>query len=124
MLGFRPDAADILRLLDVFVLCSINEGLPIVLLEAMSLGLPVIATKVGEIPWIIKSGVNGILVPPKDSKILANEIERLLENPRLGKKFGNEAEKLARSEYSISRMVRRYEEIYTYVQELSRGRMA
>ena len=77
-LGFRSDAINIINILNVFVLCSIDEGLPIVLLEAMSLGKPIVTTDVGEVPMVIEHNFNGIIIKQNDSKQLYLNIKKLL----------------------------------------------
>lgn len=68
---------------DIFILPSLTEGTPKVLLESMSQGLPVIATEVGGIPGIIKSGINGILIPPADPVAIKDKVIELIDNPTL-----------------------------------------
>lgn len=87
---------------DLFVLPSYNEAFPLVLLEAMSFGLPVISTSVGGIPEIITDGVNGYIVPPKESEQLANRIEELATDLQLRIRFGNNARKKFTEQYSFS----------------------
>jgi L-malate glycosyltransferase len=69
--GRRDDIYNVLRAMDVFVLCSDHEGLPMVLLEAMSLGIPIVSRSVGGIPEIIESGIHGLLVHSDDPSELA-----------------------------------------------------
>jgi len=86
-----------LRNADLFVLPSLQEGLPLALLEAMACGLPVVATSVGDVPVVVIDGVNGRLVPPADSRSLCCAISELLENSdsrvRLGAQARPTAEK-------------------------------
>lgn len=85
-LGYIPYNSEIINLYrnsDVFILPSLTEGVPKVILEALANGLPVIATSVGGIPEIIKDGENGILIPPADSEAIANAIHRLINNKNL-----------------------------------------
>ncbi len=72
---------------DIFVLPSIIEGFGIVLLEAMSAGLPIVATNVGAIPELVKDGYNGILVPPRDMPSLAKAIDSLIRSPSMRRKY-------------------------------------
>ncbi|MEM3570214.1 MAG: glycosyltransferase [Candidatus Jordarchaeales archaeon] len=78
LLGHRPDLPAIMRLVDWFVLPSLREGLPLVLLEAFALSKPVIATAVGGVPEVVVDGVNGWLVPPRDTTALAEALSRAL----------------------------------------------
>jgi glycosyltransferase involved in cell wall biosynthesis len=80
-LGHRNDAYDVLRAFDALVLSSDHEGLPMVLLEALCLGVPVVARTVGGIPEVIQSSVNGILVDSSDPKLLAQACLLVLSNP-------------------------------------------
>jgi glycosyltransferase involved in cell wall biosynthesis len=92
-LGFVPPA-EVQRLLTraaVVVLPSHREGLPMVLLEAMAHGRPVVATPVGGIPSLVDDGVTGLLVPTGDTRALRESITRLLGNPALRRKLGRAA---------------------------------
>lgn len=80
-----------LRQSDVFVLPSLQEGLPLALLEAMASGLPVIATAVGGIPGVVRNGKNGLLVPVADSLAICNALVRLLADPVLRQRLGESA---------------------------------
>ncbi|MGZ4801151.1 MAG: glycosyltransferase [Acidimicrobiia bacterium] len=74
LLGQRSDAVRVLAACDVFTMASDNEGLPVALMEALALGLPVAATAVGGIPEAVTDGVEGLLVPPKNPAALADAI--------------------------------------------------
>jgi glycosyltransferase involved in cell wall biosynthesis len=80
---------------DLFVFPSLGESFGMVLAEAASFGLPIVTTDVGAIPYLIKDGINGILVSPKDPKKLAIAIKRLLQSPELMSKFGEANKELA-----------------------------
>jgi glycosyltransferase involved in cell wall biosynthesis len=79
-LGERDDIADVLAASDAFVLSSISEGNPMSVLEAMSAGLPVVATSVGGMPELVRSGTDGWLVPPGDTRALRDAMRRLVLN--------------------------------------------
>lgn len=79
-----------------FALPSLWEGYGMAIVEAMQMGLPVIATRVGATPELIQDGVNGILVPPKDSRSLAQALKFLLNNPEIREKFRRQSLRLAR----------------------------
>ena len=86
---------------DVFVLSSRAEGVPTAALEAMSLGLPVVATRVGAFGEIVENGVEGWLVPPGDATALADRIEALVKNPLLRKRLGEAAFRRVRDRFDI-----------------------
>lgn len=86
---------------DIFVLSSLMEGFGIVLLEAMSFGLPIIATKVGAISELIKDGLNGLLVPPADPSALAKAIDLLLRSPALRDQYGQSGYKFVAEHYKF-----------------------
>lgn len=80
---------------DTFVFPSLWEGFGMVLIEAMYNRLPIVATNAGAIPFLVKDGQNGILVPVKDSEKLAKSIKRLIESPELRRSFGESNYQLA-----------------------------
>jgi L-malate glycosyltransferase len=82
-LGHRDDIHDVMRAFDLFVLCSDHEGLPMVLLEALYLGVPVVARRVGGIPEVLGDGLGGVLVDSGDPPQLAESCVRLLTNSGL-----------------------------------------
>ena len=80
---------------DIFVFPSLWEGFGMVLAEAASFGLPIVTTDAGAIPYLIKDGVNGLLVPPGDAEGLARAIERLAKSPEMRARFGEDNRKMA-----------------------------
>jgi L-malate glycosyltransferase len=86
-LGRRDDIYDVLRAFDVFLLCSDHEGLPIVLLEALYLGVPVVARRVGGIPEVIQHAINGLLVDSVSPPALAQASIQLLEDSELRRRL-------------------------------------
>jgi glycosyltransferase involved in cell wall biosynthesis len=86
--GHRDDVRELMYGADIFVLSSIDEGLPNVVLEAMSVGTPVVATLAGGTDEIVIDGVNGFTVPVMDSLKIAEKVKILLENQSLRKQFG------------------------------------
>ena len=109
--GVRQDISEILSISDVFTLSSIYEGFALVVLEAMAVGLPVVATAVGIIPEIIINKENGLIVPPKDINALANGIEFILEDEDRAKKMGLRGVKVAKK-FTIEKTVSEYEKLY------------
>jgi len=113
-LGFRDDLIAILSLCDIFVLPSLNEGMGRVLVEAMALGKPIIASNICGIPDLIQNGKNGYLVPPKNPDELARYIQILLEDKNKRIQMGMEGEKLS-SNYSAVNMVEKIESLYAHL---------
>jgi glycosyltransferase involved in cell wall biosynthesis len=111
-LGYRPDVPGLLQAMDVFVLPSLSEGLPLSLLEAMGAGKPVVATAVGGIPEVVADGETGLLVPPADAGALAQGILRLLAHAELADRLGQRARLRAEERFSMTSMVRAYEALY------------
>ncbi len=110
--GFRKDIPDLLALLDLFVLCSRTEGMPLTLLEAMAAGKAIVCSSVGGIPGILESGVNGLLIPPEDEARLATALQSLIQDRSLAMRFGKQARRDAEQKYSIEKMVGDYEALY------------
>ena len=100
-LGVRKDIGELMLSSKIFVLPSRWEGLPIVILEAMSRGMSTIASKVGGIPEAIENGKEGILIPPEDPEILAKTMNRLLEDEEFQGKLSQAAYKKVKDKYSI-----------------------
>ncbi|HVC69149.1 MAG TPA: glycosyltransferase [Acidimicrobiales bacterium] len=112
LLGQRSDALRLLAGADVFVLASHYEGLPVAIMEATSVGLPIVSTAVGEVPNILTDGVDALIVPPGDPRALADAVERMAADPDLRTRLAAGA--LARSVmFDIARAVTRIESIYT-----------
>ena len=97
---------------DIFVLQSVNEGMPLTLLEAMSYSLPVITTPVGAIPEFIKEPDNGFLVPPNDESELYTKIKNLIHNPVLRETMGKNNRLKIKENYTNSVMVDKVREVY------------
>jgi len=110
--GEREDISEIIQIVDVFVLPSLWEGMPNVLLEAMAAGKPVVATKVGGIPELVVHEETGILVHPEDSSALANAILDLLQDKLKAKKMGEAGRVRVEEHFNISRMVEKTENLY------------
>jgi L-malate glycosyltransferase len=83
LLGERNDVYDVLRAMDILLISSDHEGIPMVMLEAMALGVTVVARKVGGMPEVIRDGVNGILVSSDSPEELGRACMSIFENPRL-----------------------------------------
>jgi len=110
--GRREHISELLAASDAFVLPSLWEGLPNALLEAMAAGLPVIATKVGGIPEVIRDNETGLLVEPRDRSALAKAIERIMEDPELRRRLAENAKDYVRKNFDIKNTVMCLNELY------------
>lgn len=111
-LGQRDDIPEILKASDAFVLSSDSEGLSCSIVEALSAGLPVIATDVGGNPELVEDGITGFLAPPGDPARLAEALVKVIKDPALGKRLGRAALAKARESLSIQTMLNEYAGIY------------
>jgi len=116
LLGYRPDAVRVLAGCDIFTLASHFEGLPVALMEALALGLPVAATAVGGIPDAITDGREGFLVEPRRPAELADVLLRLAKDEPLRAQLG-EASYGRGSDFDIGRAVRQIERVYAALAE-------
>jgi glycosyltransferase involved in cell wall biosynthesis len=110
--GFQQNVLSHISSMDVFVLPSIMEGFGIVLLEAMAMAKPVVATAVGGIPEVVEDKVSGFLVSPKDSRALAQRILYLLENPQIRHQMGQAGRARVVEQFSVERMVTQLQGFY------------
>jgi len=113
--GAREDVPECLAALDLFVLPSLNEGMGRVLLEAMAVGCPVVATRVGGIPDIVAHGTTGLLVPPQDDRALAEAILTLLRDRSRRAAYGEAARRHVNGRFDVDTMVRNIERLYDEV---------
>lgn len=112
--GVRHDIPRVLASLDAFVLSSRSEGSPLALLEAMSCGLPVVATNVGGVAEVIDLGRAGALVPPRDEQALTRTLAELVADPRAAEDLGRRARRRA-CRYDLDAVVDRYMALYREV---------
>ena len=98
--GVRPDVTSLLRVFSLFVSSSRSEGMPMAVLEAAALDLPIVATAVGDVPYLIEDGVTGKLVPPGDPVALARAIDRVLGQPDRAPRLGAAAAERVRTRFS------------------------
>jgi glycosyltransferase involved in cell wall biosynthesis/protein-tyrosine-phosphatase len=114
-LGDRADVYDIVSAMDVFVLPSLHEGIPMALLEAMALNRPVVATDVGGVPEVLEHRVTGLLVSPGDPRGLADACLNLLANPAWAGRLGQQARHAVESRFTVERSGRELVEAYRSV---------
>ena len=110
-LGWRNDIPEMMQVLDVFVLPSLNEGMGRVLVEAMAAGKPVVASRVGGILDLIKEGQNGFLAEPGDEKGLGFAIKKLLDDKKMRDEMGKKGRETAH-DFSVEKMVEKIDDLY------------
>ena len=111
--GNQKDVVPWLQAMDVFVLPSYaNEGVSQAVMQAMAVGLPVITTPIGSSSDVIKNGITGLIVPPKDGKAIAQAIKRLLDAPQEAQKMGAQARTFALENCGLERMITRMEAVF------------
>jgi glycosyltransferase involved in cell wall biosynthesis len=110
--GWKDDVSPYLRGFDVFALASRAEGLPLAVLEAMEVGLPVVATDVGSVSEAVTSGSTGLLVPPNDTAALADALRRLVADSHLREQYGRKGHDVWHQSFGADAMAERYERLY------------
>ena len=116
-LGLRRDVPDLMAAMDLCVVPSLNEGMGRVVIEAAAAGTPVVASRVGGVPDVVRDGETGLLVPPGDSKAIAAACSMLLNDSERRRRMALAARAHAAS-YSLDHMVARIEVLYeTLIQE-------
>jgi len=118
--GVRYDMANVYASLDVFALASIEEGMPMTLLEAMASRLPVAATAVGAVPQIVIPGETGMLVKARDAAEMAQAIAALLRDPALRERLGANGQRKVHERFSSQVMSQNYYQLYTRLIEQKR----
>jgi glycosyltransferase involved in cell wall biosynthesis len=114
-LGLRADVPEVLAACDLFTLPSIQEGFPMVILEALAAGKAVIASEVGAIPDAIRHGATGLLVPPGDADALASALCLLIEDEGVRRRLGQRGRQFVREAYDFERTVGQYDNLYQRV---------
>lgn len=110
--GHQEQSYDFINMMDIFVLPSLHEGIPMVLLEAFALKRPIIASRVGGIPEVVSHGHSGILVSPANADALALEIGDMIQNPAMAAAFGVSGRSQVECEFSASMMANRTAAMY------------
>jgi glycosyltransferase involved in cell wall biosynthesis len=109
------DFSEAIQAMDIFCLPSLQQGIGTIMLEAMALGRPVIATRVGGVYRVVDDGVTGLLVPPSDSERLADRMLELLNDPQRAQSIGAAAQAHVHGEFGEERMVQQTAEVYRHV---------
>ena len=112
LLGARLDVPEIMKVLDIYCLPSLFEGLPLSLLEAMSAGLPVVGTDVVGVRNVIMNERTGLLVPSENPEELAKALIKLLMNPDLAKELSKNGHRYVLEEHSMAKWIREYEQLF------------
>ena len=112
MAGEREDIPELLRSLDLFVLPSAAEGISNTILEAMASGLPIVATDVGGNPELVREGMTGSLVPPKNPRAMAEAMARYVKDPGLVQRHGLAGQAVVESRFSMEAMINGYLAVY------------
>ncbi len=111
-LGSRTDIPEVLSALDIFVLSSEREGLPVSMLEAMAASLPVVATSVGGIPQVIIDGYNGVLTSPNEPSGLAKAMLSLIENKALCESVARAGYQTVKDRFSVDLVAKQIISLY------------
>jgi glycosyltransferase involved in cell wall biosynthesis len=111
-LGYQEDVAGWYQAFDAMILPSANEGTPVVVIEALAAGCPVVATSVGGVPDVVHEGVDGFLVPVGDTKAMAERLERLARDPELRRAMGKAGSETVPSRYAVERLVDDVDRLY------------
>jgi glycosyltransferase involved in cell wall biosynthesis len=117
--GFRNDIKDVLASVDTFVMPSLMEGLPVVLLEAMAMMKPIVATKIEGIREVLENGLTGLLVSPKDPQVLSEAIVDLLIHKDKARQMGLAARKVVEERFGVDIMVQKVEGVYEELLQLN-----
>jgi glycosyltransferase involved in cell wall biosynthesis len=112
LLGYRADTRELYQAMDVYALSSYREGLPNVLLEAMALEVPVVATRIAGIPRLIRDGENGLLIEPGDLEGLTQALARLLDDAGLRSRLGQEGRRTIEAGYSFAARMEKFRALY------------
>jgi len=119
--GFRPDALSLQKGFDLFAMSSVTEGMGSVLLDAMAIGQPIVATSAGGIPEVITDGRTGVLVPPRDAEALAAAIVTLLGDRDRRAQLGAAARLRVREHFSVEQVVQRTLDAYARLDDIPRA---
>jgi glycosyltransferase involved in cell wall biosynthesis len=121
LLGHRDDIPEILAAADLFVFPSLYEGLPGAVMEAMALGLPVVASDIAPIQEVVEQGRNALLVPPESSASLATAIERLLGDTQTAAAFGQRSRAIFEERFTLDQCMARRVALYYAILSPSRA---
>jgi glycosyltransferase involved in cell wall biosynthesis len=123
-LGHRPneEMPDLLAAMDVLVCSSRFEGMPLAVLEWMAAGKAIVASRVGGLPAMLEHGREAVLVPPRDYVTFADEIGRLLDDPKERRRLGGAAQRRQQEEFRFEQTVAQLESLYERLYVVASGR--
>ncbi len=110
--GTRHDIPDLLAMSDLFVLPTLDDALPTVLMEAMAVGLPLVASNVGGVPEMVTHQQNGLLVPPGNADALVQACRHILQNPTLAQSMSIAGQQTAAARFNITHQAQKLAQIY------------
>ena len=113
--GYLKNARNLLGLVDIYVISSLTEGLPITLLEAMASRTPIVATAVGGIPYVIEDKKDALLVPSQDAQALVQAVRKMIHDDLLSINLAGHASAKVNNEYSSTIMAKKYSDLYREV---------
>jgi L-malate glycosyltransferase len=119
--GFRTDVLGCIKAFDLFVMSSVTEGLGTSLLDAMAASRAIVATTAGGIPEIVADGVNGLLVPPRDARALADAIVRALSDAAMRQRLGDAGFARVTERFTVDQMVAATAAVYARVARRGHG---
>ena len=111
-LGYQEDVSDWYQAFDTLILPSANEGTPVVVIEALASGCPVVATSVGGVPDVVREGIDGFLVPAGDVEALVERLAQLAADPELRSRMGEAGRESVPERYAVERLVGDIDELY------------
>ncbi|MNN64103.1 N,N'-diacetylbacillosaminyl-diphospho-undecaprenol alpha-1,3-N-acetylgalactosaminyltransferase [compost metagenome] len=118
MLGFRTDIPEILGNIDVLVLPSMFEGFPMVILESLCAGTPVIASNVNGVPEVVEHNVNGLLVEPRNVEQLVESMKFYLDHPESIIEHGKQGQSLVHNHFTKDEMMNKHMNLYNSLSQV------
>lgn len=112
-LGFKTNVADYLKEFDILLMTSVTEGLPLTIYEAFASKIPIVSTKAGGIPEVVKDGINGYLTEIGDADLLAEKCLSLLEQPEIANQFKDRSFDMVTSQFDLKNLEENYYHFYT-----------
>jgi glycosyltransferase involved in cell wall biosynthesis len=120
--GWRKDNLEILPALDIFVMSSLWEAMPLALLEAMAAGRPIVVTDVGDNRAITENGRGALVIPPRDAPAITSAVSQLMSDPATARALGERAFEIADTRFTTDQMVAEYQRLYVKAYQRNNGR--